>query len=346
MGAVTDILSLDYDALGAEISALGEPAYRAGQLFSWLHDKRALSFDEMSNLPSALREKLKSRFSIAVAEPIKEARSKDGTVKYLFEFADGARVETVAMSYEHGLSVCLSTQVGCRMGCAFCATGRSGFERSLEAGEILAQLYKVSELHSARADSVVLMGMGEPLDNFENVTRFCDIVCDGRGYNLSSRGITLSTCGIVPKIDELARQRRQLTLSVSLHATNDERRSALMPINRKYPLGELIPACERYFAQTGRRVTFEYAVIAGENDSHADAERLASVAKRVRAHINLIPVNPAGDDTLRATREQTVLFCERIKALGANATVRRTLGGDIDAACGQLRRRAAQEKTI
>lgn len=344
MGAVNDILSLDYASLAGLLAAMGEREYRAKQLFKWLHQRRVGSFDEMSDLPARLRAALGESCFIAGAKPIKEARSRDGTVKYLFEFADGARVETVAMSYEHGLSVCLSTQVGCRMGCVFCATGKSGFERSLTAGEILAQLYKTCELAGERANSVVLMGMGEPLDNFENVTRFCDLVCDERGYNLAARGITLSTSGIAPAIDALAAQKRQLTLSVSLHATTDERRSALMPVNNKYPLGELIPACERYFAATGRRITFEYAVIAGLNDSPDDAERLAGIARRVKAHVNLIPVNPAGDDSLRATRAQTESFCERLKSLGANATVRRTLGSDVDAACGQLRRREAEKK--
>lgn len=344
MGAVMDILSLGLEGLSREMISLGEPEYRARQLFKWLHERRVSDFAAMSDLPAALRGKLAMSFYIAKAEPVRQARSRDGTVKYLFEFRDGARVETVAMRYEHGLSVCLSTQVGCRMGCAFCATGKSGFERSLGAGEILAQLYEVTRLAQTRADSVVLMGMGEPLDNFESVTAFCDIVCDERGYNLSARGITLSTCGIVPKIDELARQKRQLTLSVSLHATSDGRRSALMPVNKKYPLGELIPACERYFAETSRRVSFEYAVIAGENDSQDDARRLAKIARRVRAHVNLIPVNPAGDESMRATREDAERFCEALKSLGANATVRRTLGSDVDAACGQLRRRAALDE--
>ncbi|MEG0750545.1 MAG: 23S rRNA (adenine(2503)-C(2))-methyltransferase RlmN [Oscillospiraceae bacterium] len=335
-----DILSLDFANLAAELRQAGLPEYRAKQIFDWLHARQVGKFADMSNLPKQLREELAKKYHIARARAVCEQSSQDGTRKFLFEFADGQRVETVAMQYRHGLSVCLSTQIGCAMGCAFCASTLGGLVRSLTAGEILAQLYAVSKLTKCRADSIVLMGMGEPLDNFENVMRFCDIVIDARGYNLAARGITLSTCGIVPKIDELALQRRQLTLSVSLHAPSDAQRSLIMPINKKYPLRELVPACVRYFKTTGRRVSLEYAVIAGKNDSEKDAAALADIAGQIGAHINLIPVNPASDPSLCATRQQAENFLAVLEARGANATIRRTLGTDIDAACGQLRRRA------
>ena len=344
MDGKADILSYDLTQLTELVAQLGQKPFRARQIFDWLHQHRVHTFDEMTNLSAALRAQLNEHCFICAPQKVAEARSHDGTVKYLLEYADGARVETVAMQYEHGMSVCLSTQVGCRMGCTFCATGKSGFERSLTAGEILAELYAVCELSGTRADSIVLMGMGEPLDNYDAVMRFIDLACDEAGLNLSARSVTLSTCGLVPQIERLADEHRQLTLSVSLHATSDEKRSAMMPINKKWPLGELIPACRHYFDKTGRRLSFEYAVIAGTNNGEEDAVALAHIAKGVRAHINLIPVNPAADPNMRATRAQAEAFAARLRELGANATVRRTLGQDVDAACGQLRRREGLSK--
>lgn len=334
----TDILSLGFSQLENAITQLGEPRFRAKQLFSWLHAKRVHGFEEMSDISRELRDKLAHSFYIGSLDVAREQRSSDGTRKYLFSLRDGNCIETVAMSYHHGMSVCVSTQVGCRMGCAFCASTKAGLVRSLEAGEILEQVYKVSELTGERVDSVVLMGIGEPLDNFENVCAFMDIVTDERGYNMAGRALTLSSCGLVPRIDELAAQKRQLTLSVSLHAASEQKRSEIMPINRKYPLRELIPACKRYFEATGRRVTFEYAVIAHKNDTDADARELHELVVRMGAHINLIPINPVAETSFTATRANAEEFRKKLEALGMNATLRRTLGSDISAACGQLRR--------
>ncbi len=339
-----DILSMNHAELSEALLSLGEPKFRAAQIFKWLHGARVHDFMQMTDLGKKLRESLSARFKIGDLGVVREQCSADGTRKYLFSLADGNCIETVAMRYHHGISVCVSSQVGCRMGCKFCASTQNGLVRSLAPSEILLQVYKVSELLSERVDSVVLMGIGEPLDNFEAVTRFCDLVTDPQGYNLAGRAITLSTCGIVPRIDELAAQKRQLNLAISLHAPTDEQRIKTMPINKAYNIDTLIAACRRYFAQTGRRVTFEYAVIEGQNNSEEDARALAQLIRGMGAHVNLIPVNPVRDTGFHATRESALRFQKQLEALGINATVRRTLGNDISAACGQLRREVAQEK--
>ena len=316
----------------------GEPSFRADQLFEWLHRKRVSDFERMTNLPASTRVWLASEYSIPSAECVRRQVSSDGTEKYLFSFSDGNCVETVAMRYEHGLSVCVSTQVGCRMGCRFCASTQNGLVRSLTAGEMLAEVYKASELFGEPVDSVVLMGIGEPLDNFDEVIRFYDILTDSSGYDLKNRSVTLSTCGLVPEILRLAALKKQLTLSISLHAAFPEKRSSIMPVNLRYPLDELIDTCRQYVALTGRRVSFEYTVIHGFNDSEEDADRLTQLVRGFQSHVNIIPVNDAGRGISQATRKQAESFADKLTARGVNATVRRTLGNDISAACGQLRR--------
>ena len=316
----------------------GEPSFRGDQVFDWLHNKRVTDFGEMTNLPAATRAWLAAEYSIPSADCVRRQISSDGTEKYLFSFSDGNCVETVAMRYEHGLSVCVSTQVGCRMGCRFCASTQNGLVRSLTAGEILAEVYRASEIFGETADSIVLMGIGEPLDNFDEVIRFYDIITDSSGYNLKNRSVTLSTCGLIPEILRLAELKKQLTLSISLHAAFPEKRSSIMPVNLRYPLDELIDACRHYVAVTGRRVSFEYTVIHGFNDSDEDAARLAELVRGFQSHVNVIPVNEAGRGDFQATRKQAESFAEKLTDRGVNATVRRTLGNDISAACGQLRR--------
>ncbi len=316
----------------------GEPSYRAGQVFEWLHRKRVSDFGEMTNIPAATRVWLASEYSIPSAECIRRQISSDRTEKYLFSFSDGNCVETVAMRYEHGISVCVSTQVGCRMGCRFCASTQNGLVRSLTAGEMLAEVYAASDLIGEDADSVVLMGIGEPLDNFDEVIRFYDIITDSSGFGMKNRSVTLSTCGLVPEILRLAELKKQLTLSISLHAAFAEKRSSIMPVNLRYPIDQLMEACRQYVSVTGRRISFEYTVIHGFNDTQEDAERLSELVRGFQSHVNVIPVNEAGRGDFHATRRQAEAFAEKLVSMGVNATVRRTLGNDISAACGQLRR--------
>ncbi len=338
MDSHADVLAMDIESLRRLFAEIGEPSYRAAQLFEWLHRKQARSFADMTVFSRELREKLAAVAFIPAIEPVREQRSADGTVKYLFRFGDGNCVESVVMSYHHGLSICVSSQVGCRMGCSFCSSAKYGFVRNLSAAEILSEVYEATRLTGQRMDSVVLMGTGEPLDNFDAVLRFYELVTDENGYALSNRSVSLSTCGIVPRIDELAQRKLQLTLSISLHATDDATRRELMPIDKKYPLPQLIAAAKRYGETTRRRISFEYAVIAGKNDGEADADRLVKLLAGIRAHVNLIPVNGGG-----AFEQCGPLpaheFCRLLTERGLTATVRRTLGSDIDAACGQLRNR-------
>ena len=338
MSEKKEILSYSLEELSEALKEAGQPAFRAKQVFSWLHRKRVGSFTEMTDLPAPLREKLEEEFVITAASLERRQVSSDGTEKYLFGFSDGNCVETVAMEYEHGLSLCISTQVGCRMGCAFCASTQGGLVRSLTPAEMLAQVYAASRLKGEEADSLVLMGIGEPLDNFDNVVRFYDLITDGAGYGMKNRSVTVSTCGITPKIYELADLRKQLTLSLSLHNAFSERRSRIMPVNRKYPLPDVLEACRYYVKTTGRRITFEYTVIHGTNDGEEDARELARITSGLQSHVNVIPVNSAGRGDFAATRKQCEAFASRLRELGVNATVRRTLGSDISAACGQLRR--------
>jgi len=337
-------LSLTADKLSEFVQSIGEPKFRSTQIFDWLHNKRVKSFDEMTNLSKALRVKLDEAAFIPSISVMKRQKSSDGTVKFLYAFADGNCIETVAMFYKHGMSVCVSSQVGCRMGCRFCASTRNGLVRNLSASEILLEVYETERQIGERADSLVLMGIGEPLDNYCNVCDFYDIITDSRGYALSRRSVSLSTCGLCDRIDELAELKLPLTLSISLHAATDEKRSEIMPINKRYSIERLMDSCKKYFAETGRRISFEYAVISGVNDSQQDADEIYGLLKGMTAHVNLIPVNPAANRNFTATREQAQSFCDKLTAKGINATIRRTLGNDISAACGQLRRDTVSEK--
>jgi 23S rRNA (adenine2503-C2)-methyltransferase len=333
-----DIRSLDAPTLAAQIGEMGQPSFRATQLFQWLHEKRAVQFGDMTNLPEDFKQRLAQRYEITQLEVLRQQTAPDDTMKYLFGLSDKNSIETVVMRYAPGASVCISTQVGCAMGCRFCASTEGGRVRNLTPEEMLAQVYQAGQLLRERVHAVVLMGIGEPLDNFDNVMRFVDIITHPQGYNLAGRALTISTCGIVPKIYALADQKRQLTLSVSLHAATNAKRSAVMPINKTYPLEQLIPACRYYFEKTGRRVTYEYAVMHKQNDQRQDVRELLALLGTKGTHINLIPVNPVMGHDYSASRQQAADFRAQLQAAGRNATVRRTLGQDIDAACGQLRR--------
>lgn len=334
-----DILSLTPDRLKEYLKSVGEKPFRASQILNWLHEKRVRDFDGMSNLPASLRERLKSDFTFEHIKPVRRLKSDiDGTEKLLYELPDGNHIETVLMSYEHGDSLCISTQAGCRMGCRFCASTIAGFKRNLEPNEILGQLYETEHVSRRKVSSIVLMGIGEPLDNFENVVTFLNILSSPDCTNMSLRHLSLSTCGLADRIYKLAELDFGLTLSVSLHSPYDEKRSELMPINKKYHIDELMQACRDYFDRTGRRISFEYALIEGENDSEADAKALVKLIRGMPAHINIIPVNSIAERNYRSDRASAQRFAKLLGSLGANATVRRTLGADINAACGQLRR--------
>lgn len=335
-----DLKSMTIEELSRFLAEMGEPKFRAKQVFCWLHQKGVLSFDEMSNLPVSLREKLSENCYITSFSIVRKLSSQlDGTVKYLLELPDGEYVETVLMRYEHGNSLCISSQVGCRMGCEFCASTKAGFIRHLTPSEILEQVYAVSRDTGEKISNIVLMGIGEPLDNFDNVMRFLELISHPEGLNLSHRHISLSTCGVVDRIYELADKNLQLTLSISLHATDDETRSSIMPINRRWNIEELLKACRHYTDRTHRRISYEYSLIKGVNDSKEQALRLAKLLKGTLCHVNLIPVNyveEAGFE--KSSKEAVYAFQKTLNDKGINATVRRTLGADINAACGQLRR--------
>ncbi len=339
-----DIKSLYYPELESFITENNFPKFRAKQISDWLK-KGVKSFEEMKNLPKNLIEFLSGSSYISVANIEKKLVSRyDKTVKYLFRLYDGEFVETVVMSYHYGYSICVSTQVGCKMGCTFCATGKSGFSRSLTASEILSQIETAQEDLNVRISNVVLMGMGEPLDNFDNVVRFLRIVSSDYSLNIGMRHITLSTCGIVPKIYELADLKFPITLSVSLHAPDNETRSRTMPVNNRYPVETLIKACRDYFDKTGRRVSFEYAMIDGVNDSDECAKKLGILLKGLNCHVNLIPVNPVkGADYKKSRIERQKAFINILSKYSTKATVRRTLGSDINASCGQLKRNHTEE---
>ncbi|MDE5564677.1 MAG: 23S rRNA (adenine(2503)-C(2))-methyltransferase RlmN [Oscillospiraceae bacterium] len=333
-----DILSMSLVELQAAVCTLGAPKYRAGQVYRWLHVKKAASFAEMLDIPSKLRTELDAAFcikSLFVARKL--ASSLDDTVKYLYRLSDGQHVETVLMHYRHGWRLCISTQVGCKMGCQFCASTIAGYVRDLTPSEMLCQIDATEQEAGVAISGLVLMGIGEPMDNFDNVMRFLELLSDPQGRGMSLRHVTLSTCGIVPGIRRLAERKTGLTLAVSLHNPTDAGRSCVMPVNRRYPLAELMEACQYYFTMTGRRVTFEYAVMEGENDSDADARALAALLRGRGAHVNLIPVNSVRERSYHATRRAAQVFMQKLEHLGIHATVRRTLGSDIEAACGQLR---------
>ncbi|SCJ14013.1 Ribosomal RNA large subunit methyltransferase N [uncultured Flavonifractor sp.] len=339
---MTDIKSMNQAEMADYFRQLGEPAFRAKQVFQWLH-RGAVSFDDMTNLSKGLREKLSgSCYITAPAVERKQVSAQDGTIKYLWKLRDGNCIETVLMRYHHGNTVCISSQVGCRMGCAFCASTLGGKVRDLTPSEMLDQVLFTQLDSGVPISNIVLMGIGEPLDNFDTVMRFLELVNHPDGLNIGMRHISLSTCGLVEKIDKLADLRLQLTLSVSLHAPDDETRSRIMPVNKAAGVERLFKSCRQYFEKTGRRISYEYAMIDGVNDSDWQADLLAKHLKGTPGHVNLIPLNEVKESPLKPSR-RVEAFQKRLEQHGITVTVRRKLGGDIDASCGQLRRKAMQE---
>lgn len=341
----TDIKSMTLEEIEEIISNLSLPKFRAKQIFEWLQVNGAMSYDEMSNLPKTLRTQLSEKYPIKYCKiELKQVSKIDSTVKYLFRLCDGNFIESVLMKYKYGYTLCISSQVGCKMGCAFCASTKSGCVRNLFPSEMIGQIHAAQRDMNIRVSHVVMMGMGEPLDNFDNAMRFLSLVGDDNGLNLSIRNISLSTCGVVPRIYDLLDRHLQLTLSVSLHAPNDEMRSKVMPINKKYPISELIKACKKYTEITSRRISFEYAMIKNVNDSDECARELAGLLRGMLCHVNLIPANEIVESNhKRSSNERLERFSSILNSYGINVTVRRSLGSDIDASCGQLRSRHARE---
>ena len=340
---MTDLKSMMPEELAGYFNKLDQPSFRAGQVFRWLH-QGVESFDEMTNLPKALRETLKENCSFAVpAVERKQVSKEDGTIKYLWRLSDGNCIETVLMRYKHGNTVCVSSQVGCNMGCMFCASTLGGKVRDLTPAEILDQVIFAQKDSGEVISNIVMMGIGEPLDNLDNVLRFLTLVNHPDGMNIGMRHISLSTCGLIKKIDKLAPLGLQLTLSVSLHAPDDETRSRLRPVNRGVGVDALMETCRRYFEVTGRRISYEYAMIDGVNDSDAQADRLAELLRGQPGHVNLIPLNNVAESPLKPSRRVRP-FQQRLESHGVTVTVRRRLGGDIDASCGQLRRKHIQQQ--
>ncbi len=335
-----DIRSLSKEELIADFLELGEKKFRAEQVYKWVASG-CVNFSEMTNISKELREKLSTIYFIPTVKIVKKLVSKlDETVKYLYELHDGERIESVLMKYNHGYTVCISTQVGCRMGCSFCASGLNGLVRNLYPSEMLAQVMKAGTDNGIRVSNIVLMGMGEPLDNFDNVKKFLELVSDPDGLGIGYRHISLSTSGVVPGIYKLAELSLPITLSISLHAPFDDIRSDMMKVNRRWSISELIMACKDYQKVTGRRISFEYAMIKGKNDTEVYAQKLAEILKGVMCHVNLIPVNPVKENNYVKSDQKSIRqFAEKLNSLGINTTVRRTLGGDIEASCGQLRRK-------
>lgn len=335
-----DLKSMTLAEMTEAVRGLGEPAFRGKQIFTWLH-KGVTSFEDMSNLSKALRQKLDEQFYITAPEIVRKQQSqKDGTIKYLWKLRDGNCVETVLMRYRHGNSICISSEVGCAMGCAFCASTKGGLVRRLTPSEMVDQVLFSSLDSGLEISNIVLMGIGEPLDNYDTVLRFLELINSPEGMNIGMRHISLSTCGLVDRISRLAGEKLQLTLSVSLHAPTDEIRSQIMPVNRKYSVDVLLQACKEYFEKTGRRISFEYAMIRNVNDSKELAERLAKKLDGIAAHVNLIPLNNIEESPLKPSSRKTIMeFQKTLEDRGIPCTVRRTLGSDIDASCGQLRRK-------
>lgn len=334
-----DILSYSLEELEAALAEIGEKKFRAKQIYEWLHVQRVSEFDKMSNISLSLRTKLDDEFYINSINIVKKLESHiDNTVKYLYELSDGNHVECVMMEYKHGNSLCISTQVGCKMGCRFCASTIAGFKRNLLPSEMLLQIYTAEKESGKHVDSLVLMGIGEPLDNFDNVVKFLQLLSYETGKNMSLRHVSLSTCGLVNRIYDLAEYKFGLTLSISLHAVTDKKRSEIMPVNNRFCINELLQACRDYIDKTGRRISFEYSVIHGVNDSPEDAAGLIKLLKNMNCHVNLIPVNEIKERDFKADRKSLEKFEEMLINGGLNATTRRTLGADINAACGQLRR--------
>jgi len=334
-----NLKSMTLPELTAVLKELGQPAFRAKQVYTWLH-KGVRAYDEMTNLPKSLRDTLAREYPICVPKVVRRQESaRDGTIKYLWELSDGNCVETVLMRYHYGNTVCISTEVGCRMGCAFCASTIGGLVRRLEPYEMLDEVLFTQVDSGLPISNIVLMGIGEPLHNFDNVMDFLDIISCPEGVNIGMRNISLSTCGLVPKIDQLAEKKLQLTLSISLHAPTNQIRSSMMPVNDAYPVEQLIQTVRRYQETTGRRVSFEYSMVRGVNDSDICAKQLADLIRGMGAHVNLIPINPVDGSPYSATDAANVRrFQQKLESLGVNATVRRRLGSEISAACGQLRR--------
>ena len=343
------IYSLEPDELKTWLSENGEKPFRSDQILQWLYKQRVSSFEEMSNLSKGLREKLENHFSLTTLKTLVQQTSADGTMKFLFELHDGYSIETVLMKHEYGNSVCVTTQVGCRIGCTFCASTLGGLKRNLEAGEIVAQVVKVQQAldeMDERVSSVVIMGIGEPFDNYDEMMSFLRIINHEKGLHIGARHITVSTSGIIPKIYQFADEQLQINFAISLHAPNNELRGKLMPINRAYKLPQLMEAVKYYTNKTGRRITFEYGLFGGENDQVEHAIELANLIKGIKCHVNLIPVNYVPErDYVRTPKEQIHLFEKTLKSKGVNVTVRREQGHDIDAACGQLRAKERKEET-
>ena len=336
-----DIKSLTLPELKEEMETMGEKPFRAKQLYEWMHKKLVTDYGEMTNISATLADKCRERYSYTALKVVRVQESQiDGTRKYLFELDDGNTVESVFMRYQHGNSVCISSQVGCRMGCRFCASTLDGLERNLLPSEMLDQVYAISRHTGERVSNVVVMGSGEPMDNYDCLLRFIELLTDENGLNISQRSVTVSTCGIVPKMRRLADEKLQITLALSLHAATDEKRRELMPIANSYSLSELMEACSYYFEQTGRRITFEYSLVKGVNDTSEDAAQLATLIGHLNCHVNLIPVNPIKErDYVQSERRAVEAFKNKLEKNGINVTIRREMGRDIDGACGQLRRR-------
>ncbi|CUA80158.1 MULTISPECIES: 23S rRNA (adenine(2503)-C(2))-methyltransferase RlmN [Anoxybacillus] len=343
------IYSLRLEDLQSWVEQQGEKPFRATQIFEWLYKKRVTSFEDMTNIPKALRERLDEHFVITTLKTLVQQTSKDGTMKFLFELHDGYSIETVLMRHDYGNSICVTTQVGCRIGCTFCASTLGGLKRNLQAGEIVAQVVKVQKAldeTNERVSSIVVMGIGEPFDNYDELLKFLKIVNHPKGLHIGARHITVSTSGIIPKIYQFADENMQINFAISLHAPNTELRSKLMPINRAYKLPELMEAVRYYIEKTGRRVTFEYGLFGGVNDQIEHAEELAELIKGLKCHVNLIPVNYVPErNYVRTPREQIFAFEKTLKKHGINVTIRREQGHDIDAACGQLRAKERKEET-
>ena len=339
-----DIASYSFEELREEMLAIGEKGFRSRQIYSWIHEKLVDDFEEMTNLPKALRQKLEAAYEIRRVEMEKRQISKiDGTNKFLFCLKDGNMVESVLMKYKHGNSVCISSQVGCRMGCRFCASTLDGLERNLTPSEMLRQVYQIQKITGERVSNIVIMGTGEPLDNYDNFLKFIHMVSDEHGLNISQRNITASTCGIVPNIRRLAEEKLQITLALSLHGSNQEKRRSLMPVANKYELHEVLEACDYYFEKTGRRITFEYSLVHGVNDTPEDAKELMGILKDRNCHLNLIPVNPIKERNYeKPDKKSAENFKNKLEKNGINVTIRREMGSDIDGACGQLRRKTMQ----
>lgn len=335
-----DIKSWTLQELTEHMKAQGEKAFRAAQMYQWMHVKLARGFSEMTNLPSAFRAQCAERYTYTALTPVLVQESAlDGTRKFLFALADGNLVESVWMRYKHGNSVCISSQVGCRMGCRFCASTLDGLERNLTPSEMLDQIYAITGITGERVSNVVVMGTGEPLDNYDNLLRFLRILTDENGLHISQRNVTVSTCGLVPKMRQLADEKLQITLALSLHATTDEKRKKLMPVANRYSIAELMETCAYYFEKTGRRITFEYSLVGGVNDTDEDARELSALARSVNCHVNLIPVNPIKErDYVQSEASRIRAFQAKLEKNHVTVTVRREMGRDIDGACGQLRR--------